>query len=448
MQELWSFQEDGIKFVRRHRRVIIADEMGVGKTRQAIEVLKAEGCNRILIICSKNAMFVWQRELSKWWPERADDFITTEKRPPEMRRVIWERVLCVVTTHQILLRDFVNIPKEWDAIVIDEPHKWLRNRRTKTFKALRKLGSDFLIMMTGTPASKGAGDLWPMLYLCDRKQFTSYWRFVNNFCYVDDGPFGKDVYGTKNIEGLKSLLSKYMIRRLKREVFPDMPLKLVDLAPIIMDQFQYAFHDKMLDSMVADLEGKLVIAPNTLVTMMRLRQMLVCPKMLNPDAPYGAGIEYLQGVTSDMDKDDRHFTIFTPFKKALPFIGVALEDVGAHMTYMQGGMSVKQIAEQVDEYNEKRGVMVCVIKCAEAFSLASASLAYFLGAEWDPTECAQAEDRMHRPETVETVNIHYLQYKGSVEDRVMELLSDKSRNVRKFMTDPRALQKLLQGKDQ
>ncbi len=444
MQELWPFQEVGIAFIRRCKKVIIADEMGVGKTRQAIEALKTEGCERILIICSKNAMFVWRRELLKWWPERADEFVTTDKKDPLMRRNIWKFALCVATTHQIILRDFVQIPKEWDAIVVDEPHRWLRNRKTKTFKALRKLSSDLLVFMTGTPTSRGAGDLWPMLHLCDKKQFSSYWRFVSTFCYVDNGPFGKDVYGTKNAQGLKEVLSKYMIRRLKRDVFPDMPEQLIDLVPITMDQFQYAFHDKLSDSMIANLEGQLIVAQNTLVTMVRLRQMLVCPKILNPKAPYGAGIEYLQAITSDMDEADRHFAVFTPFKAALPFIGEALEEVGVHMSYMQGGMSIDQIGEQVDAYDKKRGVMACVIKCAEAFSLASASLAFFLGAEWDPIDNTQAEGRMHRVETTETVNIHYLQYKGSAEERVMEVLSNKSRNVGKFLSDPRALQRLLQ----
>ncbi len=447
MEEMWPFQVEGVNFIRRHKRVILADQMGIGKTRQAIEVLKAEEVETVLVICSKNAMFVWERELKKWWPEKADFFITTEGLSPFARTSVWVESVCVITTNQILLRDQDKIPKFWTAIILDEPHKWLRNRNTKTFKALRKLNSDLLIMMTGTPSSRGAGDLWPMLGLGEMKKFSSYWKFVSTFCYVDDSPFGKEVYGTRNLEGLKTLLSKYMIRRLKAEVFPEMPPKLIDLVPIEMTRIQRVAHDGLLEEMITQLDGKLIVSQNTLTTMMRLRQMLVCPKMLNPDTGYGAGIEYLQGITSDRDVEDRHFAVFTPFRKALVHIGAALEVAGAEINYMSGGMSLKQIAEQVDQFTYKRSVMVCVIKCAEAFSLASATTGFFLGAEWDPKEDEQAEDRLHRAETTETVNIHYLQYKDSVEARVMEVLTGKSRNVAKFMSDPRALQRLLLKKD-
>ena len=299
--------------------------------------------------------------------------------------------------------------------------------------------------MTGTPTSKGAHQLWPMLHLINRKVFSSYWRFVNSFCFVDDAAWGKDVYGTRNKEALKDLLARYMIRRLKAEVFPEMPPKLVDTIPITMTSEQKKAHTELVEELLTMLAGQLVITPNTMTAMMRLRQLLVCPRLINPDAGLGAGIEYLQDVVCEMDPADRHFVVFTPFKKALPFIGEALDAVGTPVVYLYGGMSTKQLATAIDTFEVERCVAVCVIKYAESFSLASASQAYFLGAEWDYTECEQAEDRMHRAETKETVNIHYLQNLDSVDARVMEVLSTGFSNVSEYLSSPRALQKLLLG---
>ncbi|KKL28469.1 hypothetical protein LCGC14_2374850, partial [marine sediment metagenome] len=332
-----------------------------------------------------------------------------------------------------------------DMIILDEPHTWLRNRKTVSFKFMRTFRSKYLIIMTGTPASKGAQDLWPMLHLLNRKVFSSYWRFVNTFCYVDDTQWGKDVYGTRNKEALKDLLARYMIRRLKAEVFPEMPPKLVDTIPITMSTTQHLFHDQLRDDLLGMLGDHLVMTPNTLTCVLRLRQVLVCPKLLNPEMDYGAGIEYLQQVTSEMDPDDRHFVVFTPFKAALTFIGEALNDVGGKVGYLYGGMSTGDLDRSIRTFEEERGIMLCVIKYAESFSLASCSLAYFLGAEWDYTEDEQAEDRTHRAETKETVNIHYLQYRNSAEERVMEVLATGHGNVSQFLSSPRDLQKLLLG---
>jgi SNF2 family DNA or RNA helicase len=456
MSELWPFQVAGVKFLQEHKRVILADQMGIGKTRQVIEVLK-ERVQRdseisILVVCAKkNAMLVWERELIKWAPELAEDFGSTEGKSASKRLTIWTHGLRVIATHQVMLRDKKTMPLKWDIIVIDEPQTWLRNRKTKSFKFMKTFRSEFLILMSGTPATRGAQDLWPMLNLINRKVFSSYWRFVSSFCYVDDTQWGKDVYGTRNKDALKDLLSRYMIRRLKAEVFLDMPPKLVDTVPIRMSDEQEKAHTELLENLLTMLAGELVMTPNILTCVLRLRQLLVCPRLLNPEAGLGAGIEYLQTMTAELilggEEDACHFVVFTPFKKALLHIGEALQKVGAKVGYLYGGMSTKELGAAIDKFNEERSVLVCVIKYAEAFSLASACTAYFLGAEWDPMEDEQAEDRMHRVETVETVNIHYLQYIGSVEERVMEVLSTKYAAVGQFLTDARSLQKLLFKKE-
>ncbi len=449
MKELWPFQVDGVKFLMKHKRALLADQMGIGKTRQVIEVLKSHtqrnpDASIIVIVAKKNAMMVWQRELPKWAPELAEGFISTEGKSPTQRLEIWGRMQYVIATHQVMLRDKMIVAREWDIIVIDEPQSWLRSRKTKTFWFMKTFRSEYLIIMSGTPSSKGAQDLWPMLHLINRKVFASYWRFVNTFCFVDDAQWGKDVYGTRNKQALKETLSLYMIRRLKAEVFPDMPEKLIDTIPIEMTSTQKKLHNDLSEELMANLDGQLIMTPNTMTLSMRLRQLLVTPKLLNPEAEYGAGIEYLQEVTDDMDPADRHFTVFTPFKQALPYIGAALNKVGAQVVYLHGGMSTRSLDETINRYDEDRCVAICTIKYAESFSLASASLAYFLGYEWDYTECEQAEDRMHRAETKETVNIHYLQHKDSYEMDVLESLVTDRVNVGKYLSDARAFQKLLQ----
>jgi SNF2 family DNA or RNA helicase len=450
MKVLWPFQAAGVEFLLKHKRAILADQMGIGKTRQVIEVLKgrfaASRSISILVVCAKkNAVRTWNKELPKWAPELAEIFVSTEGKSPTKRVAIWEEMPFVIATHQVIMRDRMVVPLVWDIIIIEEPQSWLRNRKTKTFRYMKTFRSEFLIIMTGTPSSKGAQDLWPMLNLINRKVFSSYWRFVNTFCFVDDGMWGKDVYGTRNKEALKELLDRYMIRRLKAEVFPEMPEKLVDTVPLDMTRQQAKAHDELSDELITSLEGRPVMSQNSMTLALRLRQLLVSPKLLNPEAGYGAGIEYLQEVTSDMDPGDRHFVVFTPFKKALPYIGEVLEQAGAGVVYLSGGMSTKQLDQAIDTYDSTRCVAVCVIKYAESFSLASGTLAFFLGAEWNFTENEQAEDRMHRTETTEAVNIYYLQYTGTYEERVVEVLADDRENVSQYLSDPQALQKLLLG---
>ncbi|KKK83446.1 hypothetical protein LCGC14_2793310, partial [marine sediment metagenome] len=101
MKELWPFQVVGAEFLYSHKRVILADQMGIGKTRQVIEVLKKRfAANRnisIVVICAKkNAVRTWNKELPKWAPELAEIFVSTEGKSPPKRGAIWTRMPFVI----------------------------------------------------------------------------------------------------------------------------------------------------------------------------------------------------------------------------------------------------------------------------------------------------------------------------------------------------------------
>lgn len=442
MNKLWPHQVVGIKFLCFHKRVILADEMGVAKTRQVIETLQAEpDLDSVLVLCGKNAMYVWLMELEKWAPDLAEKFVTTEGKTSWGRQVVWKNEKFILCTPQAFIRDVKYIPRVWSAVICDEYHKFLRNRKTKTFKALKKLRSILLILMSGTPSSRGAQDLWPALHLINPKVFPSYWRFVGAFCYVDQSPFGQQVYGTRNGPALKDVLKNYLIRRLKRDVFKGMPPLLPQSIPLEMTPTQARLHKGLKENLMAGLAGGFIMAQNTLVAGVRLRQLLVSPRLLDEGAELGAGISYLEEVAEDL----KHFVVFTPFRSALPIIGEALERKGLKVNYIQGGMSTSEIAEEIDQFNEFKSAIVCVIKCAESFSFSSASSAYFLGSEWDPKENEQAEHRLHRPDQKETVNIYYLQHMDSIEQDVAETLDDKNRNISKVLRNPYTILEMTYG---
>ena len=68
-KRLFNYQKEGIQFgLSRHGRVLLADEMGVGKTVQAIAlayIYKQEW--PLLIIAPSFLRMVWFRELEKWF---------------------------------------------------------------------------------------------------------------------------------------------------------------------------------------------------------------------------------------------------------------------------------------------------------------------------------------------------------------------------------------------
>ena len=64
---LHQYQKVGVEFcASRGMHALIGDEMGIGKTAQAIVAAQALGASQVFVICPKNARYVWDREIQGW----------------------------------------------------------------------------------------------------------------------------------------------------------------------------------------------------------------------------------------------------------------------------------------------------------------------------------------------------------------------------------------------
>ena len=72
---LFPFQHAGVAFgIRRHGRFLLGDEMGVGKTIQALAVSAIYADEwPLLIICPKSLKLTWRDEIKRWIPECRND---------------------------------------------------------------------------------------------------------------------------------------------------------------------------------------------------------------------------------------------------------------------------------------------------------------------------------------------------------------------------------------
>lgn len=64
--EYFSYQKAGIEFTLARGNALIADQMGLGKTLEAIGVVNYLLPKSVLIICPASVKINWQRELEKW----------------------------------------------------------------------------------------------------------------------------------------------------------------------------------------------------------------------------------------------------------------------------------------------------------------------------------------------------------------------------------------------
>eukprot|EP00752_Nemacystus_decipiens_P010050 g8960.t1 len=128
-ETLLPFQREGVLYgLRRKGRCLIADEMGTGKTLQALGVM---GCYRedwpLLIVAPASMRLMWAEEVEHWYPFLDPSSIHLIKGNKDklylsnMSRHLWPRVVIVSYFMLRMLADSVG-KEDWEAVIFDESH--------------------------------------------------------------------------------------------------------------------------------------------------------------------------------------------------------------------------------------------------------------------------------------------------------------------------------------
>lgn len=443
--ELRDYQKVGAAFLVKQKRAILADYMGLGKTVQgaaALRQLYDAGLlpnERVLICGSRLAIIAWRREIKRWLPPEFQP--TVIHGTPYGRKQLWENHGFVITTFDTFRIDHVKFKPRmlhWDLIIADEPHKRLRSRKTKNFAAFRTLRSVYLWFITGTPAGRKAParDLWTMLYLINRKLFSSYWRWVATFCHRIEGFWGVDYEGIRNKEQLKVVLEPILLRRTKKDIGwrePQRDMIPVEMSPKVAKIYKQLTTELMATVIVPGEEDRHIIASTVMGKLMKLRQLLLAPKMFGIDEP-SAGMVMIAEKLDEMEVP--HAAIFTPFKIIFPYLEEYLRQQGhENIVFLKGGMSLKQIQEQIAIYEETKGLCICTTQFAESFDLDSSPEGFFHGFTYDFQEHEQAEARLDRGRNQDVmVNLYYPVHQNTLEEGdMLSLLNQKSRDVHELL---------------
>lgn len=454
---LRPYQRDAVDILNQRPRALHFDDMGLGKTVTTLTsnemLLENRPISNTLILCPTNALYVWQGELEKWFGKESIVY----KGTPAKRKKIWKEYLesyqCryLITTFG-MLREIMeyteadkhedrfhgayrNNPSVWDCVIADEIHSssaGLLNYKNQGFKRFEKFARTIPLvrLLTGTPIRQGVVDAFAPLNIMNRMRFKNYWQFINTFCITFDGPFGKEIdRRPRDVEGFRNTMQQYMIRRMKTEVLDDLPGKQRQPLLCDMSKKQEKAYTELVKQMFTIDGDNIVMTPNAMTLGMRLRQLLVCPKMLGID-DYGTALETIGEMGADLIENGKSFAVFSPFKKVMPFVVEVLTKSipGVKIYMLHGGMTGTEFAEQWQGFQNNPStnkVLLCVIKSGASFQATTASTAFFLGYEWDFNLNDQAEDRLCRLGQKDFVNIHYMLHKGTIDEVVVSRLNDK-----------------------
>src|SRR5678816_1591471 len=227
--ELYPYQDTGVWWMKFVERGILGDDPGLGKTAQAITAVRDK--ENVLIATLAGVKSHWAEQISYW--AKGVPFMVAEGDHQQRQLTITARQSgWLIVNHEMLrvngrpaYRDLLD--RKWDAVILDEAHKF-QGRDSQQSKGAARLRSDMLLMLTGSPIWNKPDSIWNLLHLLYPARFSSYWRFVEEYCDVSRTPFGLEIVGVNasQLDRLRSIITPLLLRRRKQEVLPQLPKKI------------------------------------------------------------------------------------------------------------------------------------------------------------------------------------------------------------------------------
>ena len=168
----------------QYRRILIADEVGLGKTIEAGYIFQEERARqdlqRVLVVCPASLRVKWQNEMYQRFGEQFDIL-----RASDVRRRLASRneqdpqyqhlfgIVSIETIRSRQLREVLSdFPPNLDFLIVDEVHH-CRNRDTHNFRIVRILAenSDSVIFLSATPVHTGNDNLYNLMNLLLPERF-------------------------------------------------------------------------------------------------------------------------------------------------------------------------------------------------------------------------------------------------------------------------------------
>lgn len=430
----YPYQLEGIEYGMNHRRLIIGDEPGLGKTLQSIGIVNAACAFPCLVICPSSLKINWQREWHKFTDKSA---IVLDNAT----RTTWGYLLSM-GMHQVAITNYESLRKffVWDiktegtfklkdvvfcpqinifrSIIIDESHRVKDASAQQTiFTKGIAYGKEWCIMLSGTPVVNRPADLISQLSIMGRlNDFGGRSKFEKDFCTES-----KQEEPAVPLSVLsKKLYDSCMIRREKSKVLTQLPDKTrVELLLDIDNREEYMMAENDLRTYLreykqcTDQEIRRKMRMAALVKFMTLRQLATIGKI-------SQAVEFISNFLSSGKK----LIVFCALHELVDELKKRFPD----SVTVTGRQSASQKQEAVDNFQNKEEtkLIICSIKAAGVgLTLTAASDVAFLELPWTYADCCQCEDRAHRIGQKDNVTAYYLLGNNTIDSVVYSLINKK-----------------------
>ncbi|MFZ2959936.1 MAG: DEAD/DEAH box helicase [Candidatus Ozemobacteraceae bacterium] len=441
--KLYPYQVDGLLHLAFSGRALLADDMGLGKTVQAIgaAVLLKElrGISRVLVVTPASLKHQWLREIKRFTSLTAEVI-----QGPSAKRELLYATPCFFTlvNYELLLRDQQVYERlAPDLVILDEAQR-VKNWRTKTAQAVKRLHSRYTFVLTGTPIENNLDELYSVLQTLDPRLLGPLWQFNERYHQLEKRPNGSfKVLGYKNLEELRRRISPIVLRRVREEVLHDLPPRVDNnfFVPMTSAQLEPYKDFQAIVAQLLNIAQRRALTPveskRLLMALQKMRILCDALELHDRHLPEkqkkqtAPKLDELAGILREQVVGaGRKAVIFSSFEG---MIDLAIERVARPLNIgyvkLAGSVPTSQRGKLLDRFREDADCRIFFSTDAGGvgLNLQSASLVINLDMPWNPAVLEQRIGRAHRMGQKETVQVINLVAQGVIEERMLDTLAQK-----------------------
>uniref|UniRef100_A0A8C8H0U8 DNA helicase n=1 Tax=Oncorhynchus tshawytscha TaxID=74940 RepID=A0A8C8H0U8_ONCTS len=466
---LHPYQLEGLNWLRfswaQGTDTILADEMGLGKTVQTIVFLYSlykEGHSKgpYLVSAPLSTIINWEREFEMWAP---DFYVVTYTGDKDSRAVIRENEFTfedstvktgrkvfrmkkdsaikfhvLLTSYELITIDQTILGSiNWACLVVDEAHR-LKNNQSKFFRILNGYKIYYKLLLTGTPLQNNLEELFHLLNFLTPERFNNLEGFLEEFA---------DISKEDQIKKLHDLLGPHMLRRLKADVFKNMPSKTelivrVELSPMQKKYYKFIL-TRNFEALNSKSGGNQVSLLNIMMDLKKccnhpyLFPVAAMEAPVLPNGSYDGNqlvkssgkLTLLQKMLRKLKDEGHRVLIFSQMTKMLDLLEDFLEYEGYKYERIDGGITGGLRQEAIDRFNAPGAQQFCFLLSTRAgglgINLATADTVIIYDSDWNPHNDIQAFSRAHRIGQNKKVMIYRFVTRASVEERITQVAKRK-----------------------
>jgi len=414
----YDFQVEDAQTVVGKKKALLGHDMGCGKT--FISALVGMSIpDKKLVICPETLRLNWKRELEQAHKGADIKLIYSKDKDPQFGKD-W-----TIMGYKTAVK-FAGIimDEQFNCMFVDEAHKCKSvnnygtpsSQQAKTIMKLSK-SMDYTYLLTGTPMPTRNKDLYNELVMLGEINDKVKYAFMNYgkmFCDARETRFGWDYNGSSNTEVLHQILCKYMTRRLKTEVLPNLTKQR---QPILIETPLSKDYRDIEKRMYNMQEGDTYMG----LAMTGRRHLSKCKT--------DAAIEFAETIL----EGDESVVLVAEFNETLQAM---MEHFGDNACCIKGGMPDSAKQQAIDEFQSGQKKVCCInlIAAGVGITLTKAHNMVVCDYDWTPANMTQVEDRICRTGQTEPCNIFYICHEKAILDQIfMEMITDKSANIDKVV---------------